>query len=288
MEAIGIIFFFIFGLLIGSFINVLILRFGFKETPRHRSACQACQSSLAWYELFPVLSYVLLRGKCRACGSRIALQYPAVELSTGVLFAFSFSVAFPIITFGGVVSFIALLIFWASFVALVIYDLRHTLVPTIFVFPLLGAALLLRVGEILFLGSITPIYDAFLGAALLGGIIGVLVLVTRGRGMGVGDIYIALALGLMFGVARGIEVLTMAFWIGAVVGLTLITVGALRRHIRLSSLRLAHQAQTDQKQFRMKSEVPFIPFLFAAALIGAYTWFSPFMWIGTFTNLLLP
>lgn len=288
MEAIGVIFFFVLGLLIGSFINVLTLRFGFKETPRHRSACQACQTTLAWYELLPVLSYVLLRGKCRSCGSRIALQYPLVELGTGALFVVSFIAAFPIVTLGGALSFAALLLFWASFTALVVYDLRHTLVPTVFVLPLLGAAALLRVGEVMFIGSYAPLYDALLGALLLGSIIGVLVLVTRGRGMGIGDIYIALALGVMFGVARGIEVLTMAFWIGAIVGLGLIALGAVKRRTRLSSLGAAQTAQVHQKQFRMKSEVPFIPFLFAAALLGAYTWFSPFVWAGTLTNLLWP
>ena len=258
---------FIFGLLIGSFINVLALRFGFEESPRHRSACQSCAETLHWYELIPVVSYLALRGKCRACGSKISLQYPLVELGVGILFAVSYSMAVPFISVFQFIGFIGLLFFWSAFVVLLLYDIRHTLVPTAFVVPLVAGAFFVRICEALTLQAAFPIYDALFGACALGAAFLAIVLVTRGKGMGLGDVYVSVALGALFGLARGIEVVTLAFWIGAVVGILLIAL---------------------KKKVRMKSEVPFVPFLFVAALIGAYTTISPFALVGAFTTLLWP
>lgn len=260
-------FVFIFGLLIGSFVNVLTLRFGFTETPRHRSGCQACAHALRWFELVPVISYVVLRGRCGVCGSAIALQYPLVELLVGGLFVATYLAASPILSVWHVFSFAALLMFWASFILLLIYDIRHTLVPTAFIVPLVLSAIAARVGETFFVGSLLPFQDALLGALLLGGAFLVLVLITRGKGMGLGDVYVAAALGVLFGAGRGIEVVTLAFWIGAAIGIALMLV---------------------KRQVRMKSEVPFVPFLFVAAVLGAYTAISPFALVGMFSIALWP
>lgn len=267
MEYLVAVFVFIFGLLIGSFVNVLALRFGFSETPRHRSSCQACAHVLQWFELVPVISYVVLRGKCSTCGSAIAAQYSLVELLVGGLFVATYLAAWPISSIWHVFSFVSLLVFWASFVLLLIYDVRHTLVPTIFVVPLALAAIMVRISETAFVSSVLPLQDAAIGALLLGGVFFVLVLVTRGRGMGLGDVYIAASLGILFGAGRGIEVVTLAFWIGAAVGIVLMLV---------------------KRQVRMKSEVPFVPFLFVAAALGTYTALSPFALVGALTTLLIP
>lgn len=278
METVATLFIFVFGLLIGSFINVLSLRFGFTESTRHRSECQACSAHLSWYELLPLVSYIFLRGKCRTCGSAISMHYPLVEFLVGSIFAVSFATIFPFPNGIHLFSFALLLFFWSAFVLLLIYDIRHTLVPVRFVIPLFISALLIRVIETVEYATLFPLYDALLGALALGGFMFLIVIVTRGKGMGLGDVYAALVLGLFFGLVRGIEVLTMAFWIGAVVGLFLIAhTSFVRRRSarRLSSSEEKHSGELPGKGFKMKTEVPFIPFLFVSALIGAYTHISP-------------
>ena len=267
VEHLIAVFVFFFGLLFGSFMNVLALRFGFTEMPRHRSGCQACAHELRWFELVPVLSYVVLRGRCSACGSAIAAQYPLVELLVGALFTATYLAAWPFLSIWHMLSFAALLVFWTSFVLLLIYDIRHTLVPTAFVVWLALSASAVRLSEAAFVGNLFPLHDALLGAFLLGGAFFLLVLVTRGKGIGLGDVYVATALGVLFGAGRGIEVVTLAFWIGATVGIALVLA---------------------KRQVRMKSEVPFIPFLFVAAVLGAYTAISPFTLVSTVTALLMP
>lgn len=289
MESLIALFLFIFGLLIGSFVNVLTLRFGFVEHTRPRSECQACAQTLSWYELIPLLSYVLLRGKCSACGAKISIQYPLVELLTGCLFLWTYFVFAPVESLLVLVPIMLLLLFWASFVALLVYDIRHTLVPIHFVAPLFSAALLTRIYEAFLFGSYAPLVDALFGALTLGGFMLLIVLITKGKGMGVGDIYVAGALGILFGVTRGIEVLTLAFWIGAVVGVALVVYsgvrqGALQRS--LSSLEKNNKNTSPGKGFKMKSEVPFVPFLFVAAVLGAYTGIAPFELTATLISLL--
>ena len=266
MEGILTAIVFIFGLLVGSFINVLVLRHGYTEAKRSRSACMACEHPLRWYELVPVVSFVLLRGKCGACGSRLSWQYPVVELLLGALFALSFSVSLPLETIYHYVSLIGLLVFWAAFVLLVAYDVQHTLVPLRFAYTLIAGAFVVRFGETLRIAELTPLIDAAVGAFILGGFILLLVLITRGKGMGVGDIYVAAALGILFGSGRGVEVLVLSFWIGAVVSVLVLFVRAL------------HKSIVQKKPFQwftMGVEIPFVPFLFAAAVVGAFTFISP-------------
>jgi prepilin signal peptidase PulO-like enzyme (type II secretory pathway) len=78
--------FFVFGSIIGSFLNVLILRFNTGATFGGRSKCFSCGRELRWYDLVPILSFLFLRGRCRFCKSKISLQYPTVELITGLIF----------------------------------------------------------------------------------------------------------------------------------------------------------------------------------------------------------
>ena len=86
MLLLAVLVFGILGLCVGSFLNVVILRGGM-EASRGRSACMSCAKTLAWYDMVPVASWVFLRGRCRACGSAISIQYPIVEAATAILFA---------------------------------------------------------------------------------------------------------------------------------------------------------------------------------------------------------
>ena len=249
---------FVFGTIVGSFINVIVLRYGFTEAKRSRSGCMACGAQLHWYELVPVISFVVLRGRCGACGSTLSPQYPLVELALGTLFAGSVLLAYPFATLLSVVQFILTLIFWASFLALTVYDVRHTLVPVAFAVPTVLSAASIRIAEAVLTGNIFPLYDAMLGALLFGGFLLFLFLITRGRGMGFGDVYVGVALGLLFGITQSLDVATLAFWIGAAIGIALLAL---------------------KKSATMKSEVPFVPFLFLAAVIGMFTAFSPLSFI---------
>lgn len=259
--------FFVFGLIVGSFLNVLVFRSGFMEKARPRSSCLACGHTLAWYELIPLVSFVLLRGRCSACGSALSPQYPLIELSTGFLFLFAANASFPLGSVADALRLGGQLIFWAVFLLLVVYDLRHTLVPRNFAWLLIVAAMAYAAEGALTAGSWTVLADSALGALTLAALIGSIVIATRGKGIGSGDVYIALALGVLFGLARGIEVLLLSFWIGAVVSIFLLIV---------------------KKGVRMKSEVPFVPFMFVAALIGTYSTFSPFVFVSQLSNIVWP
>src|SRR3989344_1035853 len=81
---------FIFGLIIGSFLNVVIYRINTRKSLHGRSACMSCQNQLLWYELIPVFSFLGLKGRCRNCKTKISIQYPLVELMTGLIFTFLF------------------------------------------------------------------------------------------------------------------------------------------------------------------------------------------------------
>src|ERR1035437_5579006 len=87
MVLILTIIFFVFGLIIGSFLNVVILRLNTKRSLGGRSACMSCMNKLSWYELIPVFSFLGLKGRCRNCKTKISIQYPLVELVTGLIFA---------------------------------------------------------------------------------------------------------------------------------------------------------------------------------------------------------
>ncbi|MEK7613643.1 MAG: prepilin peptidase [Patescibacteria group bacterium] len=279
---------FFLGSIVGSFLNVVVFRFGFQEAPRSRSACQACGHTLQWFELFPIASFIFLRGKCRACGSALSPQYPLMELSLGILFVLTMlAVPFPL-TLVGILFFASALVFWAVFLAITVYDLKHTLVPSVLAWWLIGSAVAMRGLDALLFSDPALFVDGVIGGVLSAFFIGIVVLVTRGRGMGAGDIYIAGAIGILFGLSRGFEVLLIAFWIGALVGIALIGGGYLYRTYRLPPFLRSKNLQRGKGGFRMKSEVPFVPFLFLATCIGMFTHFSPLALIATYTGILWP
>ena len=86
MTTILALIFFIFGLIIGSFLNVVIARFNSSKSLGGRSACMSCESTLKWYDLVPLFSFLALKGRCRTCKTRISFMYPAVEFLTGIIF----------------------------------------------------------------------------------------------------------------------------------------------------------------------------------------------------------
>lgn len=245
-----------FGLIVGSFLNVLILRFG-KRGLGGRSACMHCGRMLSWYEMVPVLSWVLLGGKCRTCKARISLQYPLVEALTGVLFAV---IGGSELTLSVQISGYAMT---ALLIAIAVYDLRHTIIPDQWVYSFAALAL---ISQLLFAPQDASVLLILLSGPLVAAPLFALWFFSRGAWMGFGDVKLALGMGWLLGGLFGITAVFLAFVIGAVVSVPLLL---------LSSDWWKGFTPTPISRrlvwgFTMKSEIPFGPFLVASTFI---VWF---------------
>ncbi|HUQ40458.1 MAG TPA: prepilin peptidase [Acidimicrobiales bacterium] len=241
----------LFGLVIGSFLNVVIVRLPRKESiVRPRSRCPGCGSQLAARDNVPVVSWLVLRGRCRSCGEPISSRYPLVELLTAAVFValgarFGLDAALP-----------AFLVLGAAGVAISAIDLEHRIVPTRLVYPCLAAALVLLAAAAALDGEWGHLMRAVIGAVFARTALWV-IHVVQPRGMGFGDVRLATLLGLLLGwlslghVAVG---LFLGFLAGAVVGSALLLSGRRGR----------------------KDALPFAPFLVLGTLL-AVLWGSPLL-----------
>lgn len=226
---------FILGLLIGSFLNCLVWRLHKDETILGRSYCPHCRHQLAWYDNMPVLSYVLLGGKCRYCHKRISIQYPLVELATGLLFA----LAAASVLSGPAGSDLAAALFWVMLgrawlvvgvmVVIFIFDLRWYLIPDQVTLPAMAAVVAFNLAIEFWLGG-GEAAGLFWRNWLIGGIIGggfflLQFLATKGKGIGGGDLRLGLLMGLVLGWQNLLVALFLAYMAGSIVGLTLISLG---------------------------------------------------------------
>lgn len=251
---------FFFGLIIGSFLNVLVLRYGTGRSLSGRSGCLSCNVPLEPLELVPVLSYLALGGRCRSCRTRISLQYPLVELATGLLFLgsirlFDFSSPSWVLLW----SLISYFVLVSALVALVAYDVKHQIIPDRFVAVFILGSLFLH----LFLGD--PITPLLLAGLVLAAPFAGLWYFSEGRYMGLGDAKLAFGIGVLLGLVQGLSAIILGFWAGALFGLVLIIVSRSRARLSLNGVPLT-----------MKSEVPFAPFLALGALFVLLTHFSLF------------
>ncbi len=250
LEILVLLVIFAFGAIIGSFINVVILRHGTgRSIAKGSSACFSCARKLSWYELVPIFSYAALRGKCRTCRSAVSLQYPLVELAVGV--------AFLMLAIRGGLTFLTLILglTFATLAAIFVYDLRHKIIPDSFslAFALLA---LVPAGLMVYEYSL-PIFSSgvllWLAAGPLLALPFFLIwLVSRGRWMGLGDAKLAWGMGWLLGLSYGFAAVILAFWIGAGVSLLMLAVQSL---------------SGKGKGLTMKSEVPFGPYLIIALVI---------------------
>ena len=273
--SIGAFVLFGFGLIVGSFLNVVILRFGFLESPQKRSHCMSCGTLIRAYDLVPVISFMFLRGRCRACGSRLSLQYPLVELSTAILFALAVILVPPSASVWSAAAFLSLLAFLAILVALVVYDIRHTLVPMPFLYTLLASAFSAPLFQSIGVSSWAPLFDALLGGSVLSGFFFGIYLLTRGKGMGLGDAYVAGAGGLLLGLVRGIEAVMFGVWGGTLYYLLVMLLSSVFARISLLG-RIP--------RVTMKTEVPFVPFLALGILTALFTDLSPLSFVTWLLN----
>jgi leader peptidase (prepilin peptidase) / N-methyltransferase len=222
-------------LALGSFVNVVAARVPLRRSVvRPASACMSCGNELAWYDNVPVLSWLLLRGRCRSCSAKISPLYPAVELATAVLVAACF-LAFGLSGQAFVSSF-----FCVVLVAVTATDLTHRIVPNRIVLPAAGIVLVAQ-------SVLEPSPEWALGALAASGFL-LLAALAYPAGMGMGDVKLALLLGAMLGRLVG-------------VGLMLGMIAALIPSVVL----LARHGSAARKM-----GIPFAPFLALGALIALF------------------
>lgn len=214
---IGPLFSLILGLLIGSFINCLAWRLYKEETILGRSHCPKCLKQINWYDNIPVLSFILLRGKCRSCFQKISWQYPIVELIMGILFyvAFLYFGESPLILLKNFI-IIAILVLVFTF------DFRWYLIPVSSL--IWGGSVIIILGAFAYPGNLGAyIFALIMAMAATVLFFGAQYLITRGKGLGEGDIWLGAFLGATFVNFRELIVAILgAYFIGSIVGLYLL------------------------------------------------------------------
>jgi leader peptidase (prepilin peptidase)/N-methyltransferase len=241
----------VFGAVVGSFLNVCIFRLPAEASiVKPRSQCPYCHHPIRNRDNIPLISFIILRGKCRDCGGKISWHYPLVELITALLALLLF------LKFGLTLNFLIFFIFTAVLIVITFIDLDHQIIPDILTLPgipifCLAAIFLLKI----------PWLEALLGLLIGGGILFMIAfvyeLISRREGMGGGDIKLLAMIGGFLGWKSLIFILLFSSFSGAMVGITAMII----------------------KKQDMKYAVPFGPFLSAAAV--AYLF-----WGQAFTRLL--
>jgi leader peptidase (prepilin peptidase)/N-methyltransferase len=257
MNVLIAIFFAVLGAVVGSFLGVIVTRLNTGMTIGGRSRCFSCRTTLRWFELIPVASFIAQRGRCRSCQSVIPSRDFMIELVTALAFLgvgmrFAAEAVYQPFFW---LSVLVLLIIASLLIVISFYDLKHTIVPDKIVFPLIGIAfvsIFLVQPAVSFL-----VQPAFMVPSLWHGLAGILIplpffliwLLSKGRLMGFGDIKLMVAIGWLLGMSFGISAVIIAFWIGALFSIGVIALQRLPRLFRVG------------KQFIIGSEIPFAPFL---------------------------
>ena len=267
------LFVFSFGTIIGSFLNVLVLRLGTGEAiGRGRSRCFSCGKTLTWRELIPLVSFITQKGKCRLCGSRISWQYPIVEFITGLVFLLvalkllHYQFAEVGLSYVGFYFFGAFAYWSAIFsilIAISVYDFRHKIIPNQLVYPFIVLAFLWGIsgsgtsGNIL---SDVPLSDIMAGVGAFAFFTS-LWFFSKGKWMGFGDAKLALGMGFLLGPWLTAVSVMLSFWIGTLIAVpvALLWGGGL------------------------KTQIPFGPFLALGAFIS---WFAGNYLLETYQGLL--
>lgn len=255
LEGASLFVVFVFGTIIGSFLNVVIYRFNTGRGLLGRSRCFSCQKNLAWYELIPVLSFLFQKRRCSSCKSRVSWQYPLVEILTGGVFALVFWKMFfeqgLFLTQTNILFFVFYLAIFSILLVVAVYDLKHTIIPNFFVYVF--AVLSFVVFFLQVMGVVVNPLFAFsfydvLAPLLFFTFFGGLWFVSKGRWMGFGDAKLSIGIGFLLGLKAGFFALVLSFWIGALVGICLLSL--------------------KRSSFTMKSEIPFGPFMVLGTFLG--------------------
>ena len=255
-----IIIFFILGLIIGSFLNVVILRYNTDRSLGGRSSCMSCESGLCWYELIPIVSFFVLKGRCKTCKTKISIQYPLVEIISGIIFAslfWKFSNLFYMDTLMFAFTYAYYVVVFSILLIICVYDIKHKIIPDNLVFIFIAFSFVgmfffnLPVAGLNFFPHI-PSFFEFFGASIVAIFFTILWLLSHGKWIGLGDAKLALGLGFFLGMIKVLSATVLSFWIGAIVGIMLI---------------ILNKIKGLSNKINMKSEIPFAPFLVLGAFL---------------------
>lgn len=245
--------FFVLGIIIGSFLSVVICRYNTNKNLGGRSACMSCQTTLHWYELIPLASFFFLRGRCRTCRTKISMQDPLVELFSGLIFValfFKLKTVFFIDSFSFVLSYGYYAAMFSLLLIVSFYDIKHKIIPDVMSLTLgIGAF----IGMFFFSGGTfyphVPSLSHFLAGFVISIPFALFWLVSKGRWMGLGDAKLSVGLGFLLGMEAVLSGTVLAFWIGSLAGISLLL---------------------SKKIKSTKSEIPFAPFLVLGAMIAFF------------------
>lgn len=261
---------FIFGTIIGSFLNVVIYRYNTGKGIGGRSECFSCKRKLTSIDLIPLFSYIFLRGKCRTCHSKISPQYFFVELLTGILFVASYLVDLKYLLISPNLFLYELvyhLIVMSFLVIIIVYDMKHKIIPDAFAYGFALIALAHMFVTVLPSGAFALVQpDSFhmIAGIALAFPFYIFWLISSGRWMGLGDAKLALGIGWFLGLSAGGTAIIFSFWIGAAVSVFLLIVIKFIKGLR-KEVPVSFRSRLPRLTF--KSEVPFAPFLITGLLI---------------------
>ncbi|HZE86743.1 MAG TPA: prepilin peptidase [Methylomirabilota bacterium] len=239
MDVFYLVFLFLFGICVGSFLNVVTDRLPNGESIiKGRSHCDFCKKKLGFFDLIPLFSYVFLAGRCRYCQKKLSFYYPLVELLTGLLFIF-------IALHTGMLSETFYYLFIVSTLIILFFtDLKYGILPFVVIFPtiIISLGYILLTTQSLLLNDLLSAFGAFLFFLLL-------FFITKGRGMGFGDVVYVFLMGLLLGFPNIVLGLYIAFLSGAIISLILVLI---------------------KRKKLQGGTVPFGPFLVAGTFISLF------------------
>jgi len=250
---------FVIGLVFGSFLNVVVYRLKSGEPiGLSRSFCPYCKTTLKWYDLVPLLSFIYLRGRCRYCRKKISWQYPIVEVLSGLLWFFVFYKAsnsglqVPSSKFQ-VLGFVYYIFVLSALLVIAVYDFKWRIIPDKIIYPAIVVVLIFNLFEISKYQNIMIFLWPFLVALIAFLFFFMFFYFSKGRAMGLGDAKLSFLIGLFLSPLLAIAAFMLAFVIGAIFGIILIGLG----------------------KKSLKSQIAFGPFLVLGAAIAFF--FSDFI-----------
>jgi prepilin signal peptidase PulO-like enzyme (type II secretory pathway) len=202
----------VIGLIYGSFLNMLLWRLPEKASIGGRSHCRSCHHILAWYDLIPVLSYIVLRGRCRSCKNKIHIRYPIVEATVALVISFFFYFNPFTLSLEFFLAIAGILIL----ISLFFFDLFYFILPDVIMIPALGIYAIFDIAH-----TTDPLLY-FITALLGTSFFGILYLASSGSKMGFGDVKLAALIGLMLGYPLGFFGFVLGIWLGALVSIVLL------------------------------------------------------------------
>ena len=244
----------IYGLIIGSFLNVCIYRIPREESIAFPSShCPKCNTSLKWYDNIPVFSFIMYKGKCRYCGEKISPQYPIIEILNAIVYIIIY------VKFGLTLEFLFYAIISSILIVIALIDLQEMIIPDILVISILAVSIIYKIASYFLYNSPINLLDSIGGLALSAILFILIILVSKG-GMGGGDVTLIGSLGFILGIKGILLTIFLSFILGAVISLILLALKIKGR----------------------KDPIPFGPFIilgfFITIMVGDYlfNWYMDF------------